>query len=135
MKTILIIVALLAGTGVHAQEDTSHPARTVFIVRPGQYIGALTKIRVDISGRFLSLPNASYAELHFRADSVVVRLENRRMTGESVQPLVNYKDTSYFVVFPEEHAHKKDRLIVAEVEKDSYNRYATKVNHRVEPEH
>jgi hypothetical protein len=118
----------------HAQEDTSLPARTVFIVRPGQYIGALARIKVNICGREVSLPNASYAVLHLRTDSVVVRIDNRRVTGESVQPLVNYKDTSYFVVFPEEHAHKRDRLIVTEVEKDSYDRYADKVTHRVEPE-
>ncbi|TDW99615.1 hypothetical protein [Dinghuibacter silviterrae] len=135
MRTILLIGLTLLACRASAQEDTSLPARTVYVVRPSQYIGALAKIRVDINGRRLSLPNASYAVLHFRADSVQVRIENRRVTGESVQPLVNFKDTSYFVVFPEEHAHKKDRLIVTEVEKDSYEKFADKVTHQVEPEH
>jgi hypothetical protein len=107
--------------------------RTVFMVRPGQYVGALAKIKVDANGQKITLVNASYAVLKYRADSVVVRIDNRRLSGESVQPLVSYKDTTYFVVFPEEHAHRKDRLILTEVERDSYEKYAEKVTRQVKP--
>lgn len=134
MRMFLFFTALLAVTCAHAQQDTTHPLRTVLVVRPGQYVGALARIRVDVNGRILSLSNASYATIQLRVDSVVVQIENHRISGESVQPLVSYKDTSYFVVFPEEHAHKKNRLIVTEVEHDSYDKYAAKVTRQVNPE-
>jgi hypothetical protein len=134
MKIVLLFIALLAIKVAHAQGDTTHPLRTVFVVRPGQYVGALAKIRVDVNGHILSLPNASYGMLQLRVDSVVVQIDNRRISGESAQPLVNYKDTSYYVVFPEEHAHKKNRLIVTEVEHDSYDKYAAKVTRQINPE-
>lgn len=134
MKTLVLLIAILAVTRAHAQTDTSLPLRTVRLVRPGQYVGALTKIRVEINGQIFPMSNASYALLRLRADSIVLKIENRRVSGESVQPLVSYKDSSYFVVFPEQHAHKKDRLILTEVEKDSYDKYADKVTRQVSPE-
>jgi hypothetical protein len=134
MKLCLFITALLVASCVHAQQDTTHPMRTIFVVRPGQYVGALAKIRVDINGKILSMANASYAMLQLRVDSVVVQIDNRRVSGESVQPLVSYKDTSYYVVFPEEHAHKRNRLIVTEVEHDAYDKYAAKITRQINPE-
>lgn len=112
-------------------QDTTHPSRVVFVLRPNQYVGALAKIRVDVNGQVLSMANGTYTDLHLKADSIVVRIENRRVSGESTAPLVSYKDTSYFVVFPEIHAHKKDRLIVTEVDRESYYHYADKVTRHV----
>ncbi|HTJ12819.1 MAG TPA: hypothetical protein VL547_12365 [Dinghuibacter sp.] len=130
MKIWFTLIALAALTGLRAQ-DTTHPVRVVYVVRPNQYVGALTKIRVEVNGQVVSMPNATYTDLRLRADSVTVRIENRRLSGESVLPLVSFKDTSYFVVFPEVHAHKKDRLIVTEVDKEGYNRYADKITRHV----
>lgn len=130
MKRLMTLFALAAVMGARAQ-DTTHPARVVYVVRPNQYVGALAKIRVDVNGLIVSMPNASYTDVRLHADSITVRIENRRLTGESVVPLVSFKDTSYFVVFPEVHAHKKDRLIVTEVDKESYNRYADKITRHV----
>jgi hypothetical protein len=132
--TFLLSISLLYSVSARSQRDTSQSLmRTVFMVRPGQYVGALAKIKVDANGQKITLVNASYAVLKYRADSVVVRIDNRRLSGESVQPLVSYKDTTYFVVFPEEHAHRKDRLILTEVERDSYEKYAEKVTRQVKP--
>jgi hypothetical protein len=115
-------------------EDTTLPLRKIFIVRPSEFVGALAKIRVNVNGQVVSFPNNSYAALQYRADSVILRIDNKRVSGESVQPLVTFKAESYFVAMPEEHAHKKDRLILTEVEKDSYDKYALKVTHQVKAE-
>jgi hypothetical protein len=133
----IILVALLAmlTASLYAQTsaapDTSAPYRMIYVVRPNQYIGALAKIKVSINGNIASLSNASYTKLGLHADSVILQIVNVRLTGESVQPLVTFKDTSYFVAFPEEHAHKKNRLILTEVDKESYYIYAQKVDHLI----
>jgi hypothetical protein len=108
--------------------DTTQPLRTVFVVRPNRYIGALAKIKVGINSKEVSLSNDTYAMTTFRADSVIAQLLNTRLSGQSAKPLVSFKDTSYFVTLPEEHATKKNRLILVEIDKESYLFYAQKVS-------
>lgn len=127
------IVILPAGTLSAQSADTALPSRKIYLLRPNEYVGALVKIKIDVNGRTISLPNNSFAVLDVQADSVILKIDNKRVSGESIQPLVTYKPVSYFVAIPEEHAHKKDRLILAEVEKDRYDLYAQKVSHQVQP--
>ena len=114
-----------------AQVDTAAPLRKIYVLRPAQYVGALVKIKVDVNGKTVFLPNDSYAVMEIRADSVILQIANARVSGESIRPLVTFKDTSYFVTLPERHAHKKDRLILTEVDQESYDKYASKVSRQV----
>jgi hypothetical protein len=134
MKSRILLLLLfpltLSSFSASAQAD-SLPLRKIYVLRPGQYVGALVKIRIDINGKTISLPNDTYAFLECRADSVVLKVANSRVSGESVHPLVTFKEVSYFVTLPEKHAHKKDRLILTEVDKESYDKYASKVSRQV----
>lgn len=113
--------------GLAQTTDTTHPLRTVYVVRPNRYTGALAKIKVGINSKEVSLGNDTYATTTFRADSVIAQLLNTRLSGQSAKPLVSFKDTSYFVTLPEEHATKKNRLILVEIDKESYLFYSQKV--------
>ena len=126
----LSLCAALCSSRALAQTtaDTSHPLRTVYVIRPNRYTGALTKIKVGINGKEISLGNNTRATTTFRADSVIAQLLNARLSGESTKPLVSFKDTSYFVTLPEEHASRKNRLILVEIDKESYGFYSQKVN-------
>jgi hypothetical protein len=124
----ILCSALYNGTQAQTASDTTHPLRTVYVIRPNRYTGALAKIKVGINGKEVSLGNNSYATTTLRADSVIAQLLNARLSGQSAKPLVSFKDTSYFVTLPEEHATKKNRLILVEVDKESYGIYAQKVS-------
>jgi len=131
---LFLLACVLAFTATaQANSDTSLPLRKVYVLRPSAYTGALVKIKVSVNGHMLELPNSSFGVIECRADSVVLKLANSRLSGESVRPLVTYRAETYYVTVPEPHAHKKGRLILTEVEKDSYDFYARKVSRQIYP--
>jgi hypothetical protein len=132
-NTFLLLTALLLSAvgSAQAQTDSTLPFRRIYVIRPSQYVGALVKIKVNVNGHLIPMANDTYAMLDLRADSVILQIVNTRLAGESILPLVTFKDTSYFIAIPEEHAHKKDRLILTEIDKESYDKYAQKTTKRV----
>ena len=132
-RLIYLLLCCIGPASLLAQATDSLPLKRIYLLRPNQYVGALAKIRIRVNDKVVSLPNNAYMIVECKADSVTLKLENRRLSGESLAPLVTYKPISYFVTIPEEHAHKMDRLILTEVDRDGYDIYAKKVTRQVTP--